>query len=85
MITILAIEDNLELATLIELSLVAQGYAVETTSSGLSGLLRFNDEVFDIVLLDMQIEDLSGPGAHRAIRDICPPLRQGSCPLAGGA
>ncbi len=52
--------------------LPAAGYEVEATPSGLSALLLFSERPFDLVLLDMQIEDLSGPGAHRAIRDTAP-------------
>jgi photoactive yellow protein len=69
---VLLIEDNTELAELIELSLMGEGYDVEVTPSGLTGLMRFAETGFDLVLLDMQIEDLSGPGVHRAIRDLSP-------------
>lgn len=69
---LLLIEDNADLAELIEFSLVGEGYDIEPTPSGLKGLMRFAEASFDVVLLDMQIEDLSGPGAHRAIRDLSP-------------
>jgi photoactive yellow protein len=68
----LVIEDHTDIAELVELIMAAEGYDVETTPSGLTGLLSFSKRPFDVVLLDMQIDDLSGPGAHRAIRDICP-------------
>jgi photoactive yellow protein len=69
---VLVIEDNADLAELFELTLLGENYEVETTPSGLTGLVRFAEVAFDIVLLDMQIEDLSGPGAHRAIKDLSP-------------
>ena len=69
---VLLIEDNADLAELIEFSLGTEGYDVEVTPSGLAGLLRFAETCFDLVLLDMEIEDLSGPGVHRAIRDLSP-------------
>jgi photoactive yellow protein len=69
---VLIIEDNADLAGLLEMVLTGAGHEVEATPSGLAGLLRFQEKPFDAVLLDMQLEDLSGPGAHRAIRDLCP-------------
>lgn len=68
----LVIEDNADVAALLETILMSAGYEVETTPSGLAGVVRFSEATFDVVLLDMQIDDLSGPGAHRAIRDMCP-------------
>ena len=69
---VLIIEDDDALAELLELTLTTAGYEVEATSSGLAGSLLFREKNFDVVLLDMQIEDLSGPGAQRAIGDLCP-------------
>jgi photoactive yellow protein len=68
----LIVDDSADLAELLELVLSTAGHEVETTPSGLSALLRFSERAFDLVLLDMQIEDLSGPGASRAIRDMAP-------------
>ncbi len=69
---VLLIEDNADLAELTELSLREEGYDIEITPSGLTGLMRFDEASFDLVLLDMQIEDLSGPGVHRLIHDLSP-------------
>ncbi len=68
----LIVEDTADLAELLEIVLSSASYEVEVTPSGLSALVRFSERAFDLVLLDMQIEDLSGPGAHRAIRDMAP-------------
>lgn len=67
---ILVIEDNPDIAEALEVLLSAEGYAVSWTPSGVDGLVRFARERFDLVLLDLQIEDLSGLGVGRALRDL---------------
>jgi len=67
---ILIIEDTHDIAEMLEMLLSAEGYEVSSTPSGVEGLVRFAREPFDLVLLDLQIDDLSGLGVERAIRDL---------------
>jgi photoactive yellow protein len=67
---ILLIEDSQEIREVLTEELSREGYEVVSTASGLEGLVRFARERFDLVLLDLQIEELSGLGVERAIRDL---------------
>lgn len=67
---ILLIEDNHDIVEVLTELLAAEGYDVSATPSGLDGLVRFAQERPDLVLLDLQVDDLSGLGVGRAIRDL---------------
>ena len=57
---ILVVEDDLRLATLLKQELSQEGYAVEAVHSGTDALLRCAEEVFDLVILDLNLPDMDG-------------------------
>jgi len=65
---ILVVEDNLDLADLLVMHLREAGHAVQKASNGHAALKRFEEESFDLVILDLMLPDLDG-------LDICRRLR----------
>lgn len=57
---ILVIEDNELNLKLMKDILEAQGYDVETASDGQDGIQKANDNEFDLILLDIQMPEVSG-------------------------
>jgi two-component system, OmpR family, alkaline phosphatase synthesis response regulator PhoP len=66
---ILLVEDEPSLVVTLTDRLEAEGYAVDTTSDGVSALERARSEPFDILLLDIALPAKSG-------LDVCRELRQ---------
>src|ERR671927_707530 len=65
---ILIVEDEAKLARLISRVLGEEGYAVETTGDGRSGLARALLEEFDLLILDWMLPDRSGIQIVRRLR-----------------
>ena len=65
---ILVVEDNPDLVDLLVMHLHETGYAVQKAGDGRTALKRFEEESFDLVILDLMLPDLDG-------LDICRRLR----------
>lgn len=57
---VLCIEDDPDIARLLELALHAAGLQAESAASGLAGWLRLNDAPPDLLVLDLMLPELSG-------------------------
>lgn len=57
---ILMIEDDEFIRELYERQLKLAGYSVETTASGKDGLELLENNIYDLLMLDLNIPDLSG-------------------------
>jgi len=57
---ILVVDDEYRLLTSLEKLLTAQGYQVTTALGGLDACKQLTDSNFDLVLLDLKMEDLNG-------------------------
>ena len=68
MAQILVIDDDTDIAALVELKLAHDGHAVATESDGLQGLERAKSDRPDVVIVDWTLPSLSGP-------EICAQLR----------
>ena len=68
MVRILIIEDEPDLAGLIEYNLRAAGFQTETAGSGASGLVRARAMRPDLVLLDLMLPDLPGAEVLRLLK-----------------
>lgn len=66
---ILLVEDNIELAGLIQAFLKKAGFTVQHVSSGEEALVYFQNEPVKIVLLDIMLPGLDGFGVCRTIRE----------------
>lgn len=65
---VLIIEDDREIARLIELRLKSEGFEVMHSDSGQDGINRFNLVEPDILILDLMLQDLDGIEICRQVR-----------------
>ncbi|MEZ5850135.1 MAG: phosphate regulon transcriptional regulator PhoB [Hyphomicrobiaceae bacterium] len=68
---ILIIEDDVAIVTLLEYNLQAAGYGVATAHSAEDGELLLAEDLFDLVILDWMLPDMSGI-------ELCGKLRRGN-------
>jgi two-component system, OmpR family, alkaline phosphatase synthesis response regulator PhoP len=65
---ILLVEDEIHLARPLQFNLEQEGYSVRCTPSGREALTLLAAEIFDLVLLDLMIEEMDGFEVARQIR-----------------
>ena len=68
MLTVLAIDDEQLILSLIEIVLSRSGFKVETASSGKEGIQKINTEEFDLVITDINMPRIDGNAVARHIR-----------------
>jgi signal transduction histidine kinase len=69
---ILVVDDELEIAELLRDILLADGHAVTAVSDGETALQRLAGEPFDLVLSDLMMPGLDGPGLWRELCALKP-------------
>lgn len=69
-IRILVVEDEQQIARVLELELTFEGYEVVKTFDGREGLEAFSSQSFDLVLLDIMLPGFSGLDVLRRIRHV---------------
>jgi two-component system OmpR family response regulator len=81
--TILVVDDNLAIRSLLLLGLKKEGVTVLSAADGIRALeiYRENAERIDLVLLDMEMPGLDGPKTFVALQKIDPEVR--CCFLTG--
>ncbi|WP_144509643.1 response regulator transcription factor [Bacillus sp. FJAT-22090] len=65
---VLIIEDEQNIARVLQLELEFEGYAVEIAYTGTDGLIKYREKSWDIVLLDLMLPGLNGLDVLRRIR-----------------
>jgi CheY-like chemotaxis protein len=70
--TILVIEDDPAVLSMIEKHLAGEGYAVITASDGMEGLKKLGSETYDLVITDIVMPYVSGVGLVSAIKEKKP-------------
>ena len=68
MTNILIVEDEQQIARVLQLELGFEGYETTVKHTGTEGLLAFHDGQFDLVLLDLMLPELSGLEVLKRIR-----------------
>lgn len=68
MANILIIEDEKKIARILQLELEHEGYETDAAFTGTSGLEKFKEQDWDLVLLDVMLPELSGLEVLRRIR-----------------
>ena len=72
MSTLLVIEDEPQVRTLVGAMLEAAGYHVLTAASGAEGLCLLNDQAMDLILVDIFMPGMDGLELIDRLRNICP-------------
>lgn len=67
---ILIIDDDVHISTLLEETLISEGYAVQKAFSGTEALLVLSQNKPDLILLDLMLPGLSGEELLPQIKDI---------------
>ncbi len=71
---ILLVEDELNLARPLQYNLEQEGYEVRSTSSGKEALTFCGRESFDLIILDLMLEEMDGFEVARQVRQHNPRL-----------
>jgi two-component system phosphate regulon response regulator PhoB len=69
---ILVVEDEQDLASLLEYNLKTEGYETEVVFTGAAAISRFRTAKPDLVLLDLMLPDISGSEVARLVRESDP-------------
>ena len=73
--TILVVEDDRNISQLLQMYLKKEGYTVQAAYDGGEAVLKFDEVIPDLVLLDLMLPVMDGWGVCRAIR------QRGSTPI----
>ncbi len=74
--TILVVDDEPEIAAVLAETLAGDGHRVETAANGVEALHRIRERTFDLILSDIKMPGLDGPGLYRELGQRDPRLRQ---------
>ncbi len=70
MVNILIVEDEIKIAEVVKAYLDKEGYNTKIAYDGHSAINMFNKNIYDVVLLDLMLPDISGEEVCKKIRDI---------------
>lgn len=68
--TILYIEDEEDIRTIVEISLMRGGMNPILCASGEEGLKKAQELLPDLILIDVMLPDMDGPGILKKLREI---------------
>jgi CheY-like chemotaxis protein len=80
---ILIVDDEASIRSALAYLLRRDGHAVETAMNGVLALEKLQSRSFDLILCDLRMPELDGPGLYQALQDRSPPLVQGFIFLTG--
>jgi CheY-like chemotaxis protein len=81
--TILLVDDEPGIAKALAHLLRRDGHTVDTVPNGRLALVKLQERPYDLILSDLRMPELDGPGLYRALAQQAPPLCQGFIFLTG--
>jgi DNA-binding response OmpR family regulator len=72
--SILLVEDEAELSTILQEHFVGEGYRVEVAENGAEALRRVMQDTFDVIICDMVLPRLPGNMFYNAVQRVKPEL-----------
>lgn len=82
---ILVVDEDPAFAGVVEDVLTTEGYEVTTAASGATALDLVRGRVFDLILNDVRMPELDGPGFYRELRNRDPEHARRVMFMTGGA
>jgi signal transduction histidine kinase/sensor domain CHASE-containing protein/ActR/RegA family two-component response regulator len=73
---ILVVDDEPGITSALAYLLSRDGYVVDTASNGRVALEKLDQRIYDLILCDLRMPELDGPGLYREVEQYCPPLLQ---------
>jgi CheY-like chemotaxis protein len=80
---ILIVDDEASIRSALASLLRRDGHTVETATNGVLALEKLQSRRFDLILCDLRMPELDGPGLYQALQDHSPQLVQGFIFLTG--
>lgn len=74
--TVLVVDDEIGVAEVLADMLSADGHHVETATNGALGLEKLQKRSYDLILCDIKMPELDGPGFYREVEARYPGLRE---------
>jgi CheY-like chemotaxis protein len=74
--TILLVDDEPAIANALAQLLRCDGHTVDTAANGRLALTKLQERAYDLILSDLRMPELDGPGLYRALKTCYPHLRQ---------
>src|SRR5262249_54537439 len=72
--TILVVDDEPEVADVLAEMLTLDGHEVETAANGVVALHKLQQQDYDLILSDLRMPELDGPGLYRELERSHPDL-----------
>lgn len=72
---VLVVDDRQVITTMIQCFLEAEGFIVDCVSSGMNALNHLRDVCYDVVLIDLVMEELDGFALAEKVRQFAPDLK----------
>jgi two-component system, NtrC family, response regulator HydG len=69
---ILVVDDNQDLLETFAMILKRRGYTVQTAANGVSAVAKYQDQEFDVTLMDIVMPEMNGVDASKKIREMDP-------------
>ena len=73
---ILVVDDDSRITRTLAELLAAEGHAVDTAQDGLTALAKLDVRPFDVVITDVRMPRLDGPGLYRELARRAPALQR---------
>ncbi len=73
--TVLVVDDEPEIAQILADLLAEDGHRVDVAPSGIAALTRLAERAYDLILSDVRMPELDGPGLYREVERRYPHLR----------